>query len=211
VAWTFNHSELEADRTAAVADVDRRRSVFTLEMLGRTQRWLDEPEAARESFRAAVADLQSQLREREPWSTDLTMIGGLSRLAGDDAESRTYLQRALPVLGEDIAPHLGAQVRYVLKDDEGALTMVERSDSFQQMPPIVKALVHARARRDPALLAAPRKSIVQLIRASRYRPVNDQGAAPLGLYDWLEETFLLEGEPVPDHLTMLERVGLLVR
>ena len=37
------------------------------------------------------------------------------------------------------------------------------------------------------------------------------GDFPLALYDWLEETFRLEGEPVPAHLEMLERAGLLVR
>jgi hypothetical protein len=211
VAWTFTRTNLEADRDAAVGELDRRRSVSTLNKAARTQRWLDELEAAREFTRDAVVDQRRRLGDREPTSTMLSSMGGMLRLVGDEAESRAFLERALPVLREDIAPHIGAEVRYLLDDDEGALTVVQRSDSDQPMPPIIRALVHARAERDPALLAAPRASILQLIRASRYRPLNDSGGAPFGLYDWLEETFLLEGEPVPDHLTMLEQAGLLVR
>lgn len=50
------------------------------------------------------------------------------------------------------------------------------------------------------------------IRAERIPPWEESGSAHLSLFDWLEETFVVEAqlrrEAVPDHAAMLERAGL---
>jgi hypothetical protein len=210
MAWTVKLEQLRKDRDRTAAALEDRRNILRLDAAAHARLWLDELEQARSEFSEAVEDQRRRLRERNREATVdvLSHWGGLLWLAGRRDEARVVLGQAV---NRGLHPHTEAEVRYLLGDDEGALDMAARSERDQPFPPIVAALVRARRDGDAEQLAWARERIVRIIRKEKHLPAMDQGDHPIGLYDWLEETFRLEGEPVPSHLEMLERAELLAR
>lgn len=75
------------------------------------------------------------------------------------------------------------------------------------------SLAAAARARDTELVQQARERWLMWERKDKRGPHQDRGMVPLSGWDWIEETFRLEsqlrGEPVPSHLEMLRRTGML--
>ena len=140
----------------------------------------------------------------------LVRHGKLLRLAGETERARAKLEAADP---GHLSPLNAAQVRYLLGDDDGALADAARDDEPLEAVEGLVLLARARAGRDAVLARKAGDVYAAIARSQRQLPSAATGFDPLGWWEGLEEAFRLEAEfsgaPAPDHLTLLERAGLL--
>ena len=221
MAWGLTAAGLVEQRDAAAAKAERRGSHLAYEGLARGHRWLDEDAAARGWFAAAVADADERIERRgRGGATSRGRMGVLSWLAGDEPASRDWLERAVAetLAGDRLTTGAQAEVaqwRCLLGDGAGCEATWEAMGRPAEYELTAAAATLARAARthDPDPLEALRTALARGIRADRLSPAETSGAAAGSPYEWLEEAFRLEaelrGEPIPDHLAMLERSGLL--
>jgi hypothetical protein len=212
VAWGLDRKALEAGR----AEIERRMAgepfLGDYEAMGRAHHWLDEPEPARRWLLDAAERLEAVERERPGSAGSWGRIGGIRRLAGDEAGARPWFERALAAREAEGRTGWIAGLRYILGDDAGALEAAALDPD--QLPELrgVAALAQARAARDARPIADARERFATAIRAERVPPYDESGA-DLTLFDWLEESYRLESEltggPPPDHVGMLQGAGLL--
>jgi hypothetical protein len=118
LSFAFSLQQLEAERDAAAARVAERPGKVSYQRLGRAHRWLDEPDAARDAFRAGAEYMKANVLDqgRSDTSAGWLEYGLLLRNAGEPAEAA--LTRALDKLDEPASVR-GAQLRFLLGQPPG--------------------------------------------------------------------------------------------
>ena len=177
-----------------------------LEQIGRTRRWLDLGDD-RALFAEAAARREQSWKEhgtgsRGSWAQG----GGLWHLAGEFEQARRALSNAVAQSTDwEPIPQGAAGVLYLLGElDRAARHAPNDSEGI---------LAFAARDHDVALVTQARERWLGWERRARRGPHQDRGMVPLSGWDWIEETFRLEsellGEPLPSHLEMLRRTGML--
>lgn len=202
----FTLEEMRRELAQLEAELRDYDDAMMLEQIGRTRRWLDDGDH-RALLSEAAGHLEQAWTDHETGSADSwAWAGGLWHLAGERDEARRALRNAVAD-GTDWEPipQGAAGVFYLLgefdraawhapNDSEGILAMAARDRD-------VDRVLDARGRWRGCERAAKRG------------PHQDRGMVPLSGWDWIEETFRLEselrGEPLPSHLEMMQRTGLL--
>lgn len=202
----FTVDDMRRELAALEAELPEYYGASMLEQIARTRRWLDDPDH-RAQFAEAAADLEQACEEHNTGSPDsAAWAGGLWYLAGDDDQARRALQNAVAD-GTDWEPipQGAAGVFYLLGEFERAA---------QHAPDDSEGILAAAARdRDVDLVQRARERWLKWERKDKRGPHQDRGMVPLSGWDWIEETFRLESdlrdEPLPSHLEMLRRTGML--
>lgn len=207
MGFTLEQMRAELGRREEAAA--ERRGPTRLEPLARVRRWLDAGDD-RELFAEAARRLASNVEAERTGGPDMaSRIGGLFHLAGEPADARRYLLDSLRDPAAWIDPSDRAGAHYLLGAPERAIATA---------PDSIEALL-ARAQLDgnPGLARVARERLLALDPPSGGDGPHlgsGFGGMPLTLWDWIEETFLLEArlldKPPPSHLEMLERTGRLL-
>ena len=202
----FTIEDMRTELAELEDQLAERRGPTTLEQVARTRRWLDagEHEAL---FAEAAARLEQAWKDNQTGSTgSWARAGGLWQLAGDRERARRALQQAVAG-GTDWEPipQGAAGVMYLLG---------EHGRAAAHAPDHPEGMLAAAAREaDPDRAADARNRWLAWEKLAERGPHQDRGPRPLTGWDWIEETFRLEselrGEPVPSHLEMLRRTGML--
>lgn len=212
--WPPTEADLEKARDELRPQVDDDPWWSPLEQLGRTHRWLDEPDEAAGRFREAVADLEDALRGhgRED-GYQIAQVACLLWLAGDPGGAKPWAERALRTgMGRNVV----AAMHYLVGDWDRAATVAREAaeDPDDRPYPWAEALeVLALARRDGDGDRASRAhaTFADLIRLERTPPWEESGSASLSLFDWYEEAARAEAalheEPEPGHAELLARLA----
>lgn len=216
----MDRAVLEAGREEAAREVADGPWSHVLERLGRTQLWLDEIAEGRRRLREAAeaAERDCDAHGRQD-ALSFGHAGTLWWLAGEREVAAGWFGRALEVTRarensggapQDVIVDMSAYL-YLLDDPGAALAARERLTERWPLE-FVEGLARARLENDPLWALEAREHAVVSIRAERVPPYEESGSPHLSLFDWLEETFVVEaqlrGEDVPNHATMLERAGL---
>ncbi|MCP9491753.1 MAG: hypothetical protein MSC31_18045 [Solirubrobacteraceae bacterium MAG38_C4-C5] len=212
MSWGVDRATLEAGRDEAANEVAANPCSRALERLGRAHLWLDELEPAAACFREAAQDVERRVEAGGRGdAASRGQTGTLLRLAGEHAAAAQWFARALEDTREDAILDMAAYC-YLLDDQQAALAAAARALKRRPLLEIVEALARGRAEQAPDMAVAAREHAIRVIRAERTPPYEESGGPHLSLFDWLEEAFVVEaqlrGEAVCDHVTMLERAGL---
>jgi hypothetical protein len=197
---------MRAKLASLEAKLARRRGTLTLEQVARTRRWLDEGDWT-PLFAEAASTLERAWDEDDTGSvSSWATAGGLWHLAGDATQAQRALRQAAAAGSDwEPMPHGPAGVLYLLGEHENAARLAP--DAPEGM------LAAAALQRDVALVAAARDRWLAWEKHDKRGPHQTRSPVPLTNWDWIEETFRLESdlrdEPLPSHLEMLRRTGML--
>lgn len=201
----FTLEEMREQLAAHEREHEEYDGVSAIEPVARTRRWLD-MDGSSELFAAAARRLERSMLANDTGSPDgWARAGGLAHLAGD-GDSRRLLSRAVKD-GVEREPFLPAApgTFYLLGDFDHAQA-IARDGRIEWLAAAARTL-------DPKLAVRARDGWMAWESLSKGGPHHSYAGAPLTDWDWIEETFRLEsellGDPVPDHLEMLRRLGVL--
>lgn len=180
--------------------------LLSLVAVARTRRWLD-LDGSQALFADAATQLERNMRENDTASADgWAWAGGLWHLAGNPANARRLLKKAM---------RSGIQKPPFLFAAPGTLYLLHKLDRAARIAPDgrLDLLALGAKHRDPELVEQAREGIIKEHRLYTGGPHYSVTGTPLTDWDWIEETFRLEAElhdqPTPDHTEMLRRLGVL--
>jgi hypothetical protein len=206
MSGTFTREDMQDALRSQEQQLAQSSESETLERVARTRRWLDMG-AQQPLFREAATQIEQGLVQSDFASPSIwAAVGGLWHLAGDKPRAHRALRTAIAggTFWEP-EPVGAAGVLYLLGEFDGAQ---ELAGDYPE------GWIAAGARdRDIEQIRRARESWLGWERLARSGPHSYADPIPLSAWDWIEETHRLEaelrGEPVPTHLEMLRRSGLL--
>lgn len=197
--------EIRLGLTQAERDAAEFESLTFSERAARAERWLDLDERRnRERFAALARELEVNL-DGAGDPADWARVGGFWHLAGDDRAATPWLKRAIKERKFAASDTTRAGALYLLGDVRKASKIGGDSTVVR----LAEVAHEGAAERLPVI----RERLLAVAMDVTRGPQTDDGGTPLTVWDWIEESFILEsrltGTPVPSHAEILERIGVL--
>jgi len=206
MAWHIDSAALQRSRDEALRDAADEPGWDTYERAGRAERWLDSPDSER-WFRRAADFIDRKIERKGRGDAEFRAhAGGLLMLAADAGAARPWLKKALKEVRRDDEPDVAehAALLYLLGLDDELLELLADHPGEE---PLLEALATARSSGDAGSIPAAREQLVEVIRGARDLPGASSGEIPWNTWDWLEETFAVQGRTL-SHEQILGETGL---
>lgn len=197
--------EIRLGLAQAERDAAEFESLTFSERAARAERWLDLDERGnRDRFAALARELEGNL-EGAGDPADWARVGGFWHLAGNDRAAKPWLKRALKGRKHVVSDGTRAGALYLL----GEVRKASRLGGDSTVVRLAEVAHEGAVERLPEI----RMRLLAVAMDVTHGPQTDDGGTPLTVWDWIEESFVLEsrmtGTPVPSHAEMLERIGVL--